>query len=320
MPQESTDGMVTKAFMKLKNKLLTQMKRPFKSIRIVGLIGMMIAFMLACQNDGLQNSIPTPANIKLSSQAALENNAMITATQDAMNVTSNAFASQGLAYGRVADEGNDEGDDDDCRPKITNTIKINNTNPDSVIISGMITVDFDADTTCHNRSGKIIDSVFMVLSKTNYQSYESISFQNYWKDSTNIEGSISVSASKGNPTVVTVNGSKIRYRDGSSSSWSGNLVYTYQKIVSGTTYTRTATLTGSWHGVTRKGTTFSANITKEVDFKGGCFGYIRRLIPVSGTVNITVNGVDSVIDYGDGTCDRTYTVTTAGVSTEHHLG
>jgi len=298
------------------------MKRPFNSIRIVGLMGMMIALMLACQHDGLQDSASSQSKVKLSAQAALENNTMINATQDAVNVTASAFASQGLVYGRVADEGHDDDGEDegDCRPKITNTIKVNNTNPDSVIISGMITIDFDADTTCHNRSGKIIDSVFMVLSRTNYQSFESITFQNYWKDSTNIDGSISVSASKGNPTVVTVNGSKIRYRDGSQSSWSGNLVYTYQRSGTGSSSTSMGTLTGSWHGTTRSGTAFSAEITKEIDFKGGCFGYRSRLIPVSGTIEITTDGVDSVIDYGDGTCDRIYTITTAGTTTEHHLG
>jgi hypothetical protein len=298
------------------------MKKPLNFVRIVGLVGMIIAIMLACQHDGLQDPL-TQYKIKQSAQAAAENNAMIIATQDAVNVTSSAFASQGVVYGRVADdghEGDDEEDDDDCRPKVTSTIKINNTNPDSVIISGMILIDFDVDTTCHNRSGKIIDSVFMVVSRTNYQSFESITFQNYWKDSTNIDGAISVSSSKGNPTVVKVDGTKIKYRDGSSSSWSGNIVFTYQRIVTGTTYSRMASLTGAWHGTTRGGTTFSANITKEVVFKGGCFGYYRRLIPVSGTIDVTTNGVGSVIDYGDGTCDRIYTITTAGVTTEHHLG
>ncbi len=295
------------------------MKRLMNLFRVVGLIGMMIAIMLACQHDGLQDSASTQTNIKLSSQAALENHAMISATQDAVNVTANAFASQGLVYGRVAEGGDDEGeDDDDCRAKITKNITINNINPDSVVIAGTITIDFDADTTCENRSGKIIDSVLIVLSRTNYQSFESITFQNYWKDSTNIDGVISIAASKGNPTVVKINGTKIKYRDGSSSSWSGDLVFTYQRSVSGSP--RMATLTGSWHGTTRKGTSFSAEITKEVVFKGGCFSYRHKLVPVSGTINITVNGVASVIDYGDGTCDRIYTITTAGVTTEHHFG
>ncbi|MGC4021403.1 MAG: hypothetical protein QM734_05405 [Cyclobacteriaceae bacterium] len=39
---------------------------------------------------------------------------------------------------------------------------------------------------------------------------------------------------------------------------------------------------------------------------------------MSGTVDITAAGIESVIDYGDGTCDKiAYTITTAGVVTEH---
>lgn len=299
------------------------MRKPLNPVRVVGLVTLIIGLIFSCTN---QDSILNQKSKQMSIQAAQENSLMIAAAQDAVNATGSAFVSQGLNYGRIADGAHDgEGDDDDCKPKITNTIKVNRTNPDSVIISGTITIDFDADTTCmrgdddERRSGKIIDSVLIVLSKTNFKSFESITFQNYWRDSTKIDGSISVEATKGN-TVVKINGSKIKYRDGTSSSWTGNLVFTTQRSGTGNSYVSTRTITGSWSGTTRSGTTFSANITKDVVFKASCFGHRHRFTPVGGTIEVTTNGVASTIDYGDGSCDRVYTITTAGTTTEHHLG
>ncbi len=75
-------------------------------------------------------------------------------------------------------------------------------------------------------------------------------------------------------------------------------------------------LTGALKGITRSGAEFKATITSEIVFKRGCFGR-HSFVPVSGTVEVTTAGVTSVIDYSDGTCDEDYTITTAGVLTEH---
>ncbi len=299
------------------------MKKPLNFARIVGLVGLTIVLVLSCQREGDQGFLVKQIGINQSAQAALDNNQMIATAQDLVNVTGSAFANQGITYGRVAD--GDGGDDDfDCKPSITNNIKIDTSHPDSLIISGTIIIDFDS-ATCDSsevRKGKIMDSIMLVVAFKNkvFKSFEKITFENYWKDSVNVNGSVSVTAATGSPTVVTINGTKIKYHDGTSSSWTGNLVFTFQRSGVGSTYVSTMSLTGSWSGTTRSGMSFTANITKEIDFKAGCFGHRHKFIPVSGTVDITTNGVTSTIDYGDGTCDRVYTVTTAGTTTEHHLG
>ncbi|MBI1770477.1 MAG: hypothetical protein HYR67_19080 [Bacteroidetes bacterium] len=298
------------------------MKKPLNFVRIVGLVALIVALVFACHED--QNLLLNQ-KVKQSAQAAVDNSQMIATAQDVVNVTASAFANQGITFGRVAD-GHDDDDEFECKPSIINNIKIDRSHPDSLIISGTITIDFDSaicGDSAEVRKGKIIDSLMLVIvikDKSVFKSFEKITFQNYWKDSVNVNGIISVSAATGSPTVVKVNGTKIKYHDGSSSSWSGDLVFTYQRSGVGNTYSSTMTLTGSWSGTTRSGTNFTANITKEIDFKAGCFGHRHKFIPVSGTVVITANGVVSTIDYGDGTCDRIYTITTAGATTEHHLG
>jgi hypothetical protein len=297
------------------------MKRPLNTVRIVGSFILIVAVILACQQD---QNLSLNAKVQQSVQAAQENSAMVASTQDVVNTTAGAFVSQGISYGRFADSGDVGGDDDECKPTITNTIKINRISLDSVIISGKLIIDFGTGTTCPDstemRKGKIIDSVYMVISKTMHKSAEFVTFQNYWRDSTQLDGSFSITSGTGVPTVVTINETKVRYHDGTSTTWKGDLTFTIQKSGTGNTFSSTMTLTGSWSGVTRKGTDFSANITKEVVFKAGCFGHNHKFLPVSGTIDIVSGGVTSTIDFGDGTCHKTYTITSAGKTTVHRIG
>jgi hypothetical protein len=294
------------------------MKRPLNFVRIVGLVALIVCFVLSCQREAQDDSLQKQVRVQQSIQAAQDNSSMISATQDAVRLTASAFANQGITFGRIAD---DDGDDPECKPVVTNNIKVDWTHTDSLIVSGTITIDFGDSTVCdstHMRKGKIIDSIMLVVAfkdRTTFKSSEKITFQNYWRDSTQVDGTISVNAATGSPTIVAINGSRIRYHDGTSSSWTGSLVFIHEKNTTG----NTITITGSWSGTTRHGTTFSATITKAIEYKAGCFGHWHRFIQVSGIVEVVTNGVTSTIDYGDGTCDRVYTITTAGVTTEHRL-
>jgi len=237
-----------------------------------------------------------------------------------VSTTASAFSSQGLTFGRFAEHG-DDNDSVECKPTITSTVTITRLG-DSTVISGKLIIDFGTicTDTSEMKKGKIIDSIYVVLSKTVHRASEFVAFDNYWRDSTSIDGSFSITSGTGQPTVVKISGTKVRYKDGSSSSWTGDLTFTTEKSGVGNSYTASMTATGSWGGVTRSGTSFSGNITKDVVFKAGCFGHRHKFMPVSGTIDIVTSGVTSTIDFGDGTCDRTYTITSAGQTTTHHLG
>src|SRR5947209_16092338 len=109
------------------------MKKPLNLMRIVGLVGLTIVLVLSCQREGDQGFLVKQIGINQSAQAALDNNQMIATAQDLVNVTGSAFANQGITYGRVADgDGGDDDDDFDCKPSITNNIKIDTSHPDSL--------------------------------------------------------------------------------------------------------------------------------------------------------------------------------------------
>ena len=90
-----------------------------------------------------------------------------------------------------------------------------------------------------------------------------------------------------------------------------------KRMAAGTVRGSTMKITeGSIEGTTREGAEFTTTIIKEIVFKRGCNGR-HAFVPVSGTVDVVTGGVSSTIDYGDGSCDKDFTITTAGVTTEH---
>ncbi|WP_298362314.1 hypothetical protein [Runella sp.] len=71
-------------------------------------------------------------------------------------------------------------------------------------------------------------------------------------------------------------------------------------------------VTGNTTATGSDGKTFASAITKAITIKVACKG-ISGIFPVAGTVEIERTGKSKVvIDYGDGTCDRTYTLTSDG--------
>jgi len=69
--------------------------------------------------------------------------------------------------------------------------------------------------------------------------------------------------------------------------------------------------TGTASGTNRKGKNYTTTILTPLISKTSCNNY---LFPVKGTMNLGVNGDDTkfLLDFGDGTCDRTFTVTYKG--------
>ncbi len=291
----------------------------------IGMLALMVAILAACQNESSKETMA--ARVQQSSKAAQDNSQMLGVIQDVASVTASAFASQGISGGRVADGHDEDNNDFGCRPEITNHIKVVRSNRDSLVLSGTFTIDFGDGTGCADsvemRKGKIVDSLMLIITfkdSITFTSFESIAFIGYEKDSVQLDGSITITAATGSPTVIKVNETKTRFGDGSSILWQGDLVFTINRASHHSNHVSSVSITGSWSGISRHGDTFSAAITAPIVYRSDCFGHRHKLLPVSGTIEVTTNGVVSTIDYGNGTCDKTYTITTAGVTTDYHFG
>ncbi len=97
----------------------------------------------------------------------------------------------------------------------------------------------------------------------------------------------------------------------------------WDRTVSGSTFEDTYTVSNgpssvSAHaatGTNRNGKTYTMDITKSLVYLGSCIKSSKTFIPVSGTKQLVVtDGKTYTIDYGDGTCNTTFTVTVGSVT------
>jgi hypothetical protein len=78
------------------------------------------------------------------------------------------------------------------------------------------------------------------------------------------------------------------------------------------TLSATPNLTGhSASGTTRAGKSYTMDITSPLVYKSECIA-AKVFIAASGTKSITAGLLTYVIDYGDGVCDNTVTITVGG--------
>jgi hypothetical protein len=226
---------------------------------------------------------------------------MVTTTQEVMDITSGAFAKQGVISGMKLSEGRN--DDGRCKPSVSGSFTINQSNPDSLIYSGTLTIDYQDGSSCPDSvkryTGKIIDVFAYTLATKNgfrFYSAENISFQNYHKDTVALDGSFIITSSTNQPTTLESQNAKITYADGAFASWDGTLTFTYDKGESRDWNDNAISVTGTMTGTSREGASFNAAIIKEIEYRYKCFK--NKFFPVSGTVEVTTNRTLSTVDYG----------------------
>jgi hypothetical protein len=276
--------------------------------------------MVACEND--DNLSPEESKVK-SETAANANSEMLAVTQEVLDVTSMALLEKGVSNGRISSSGRLSEHGFNCYPTISASYDVKKS-ADSIVYAGLISIDFGDGSSCEDstkvRSGKITDAFRYVISYNDsipFKSSETISFENYKKDSVQLDGTFNSTFSGGSYTIH-ISDAMLTYPDATSANWSGMLVYEYDS--KGTPHWKddSKTLTGSLNGITRLNDSFSADIVQEILFSYECEG--KHDVPVSGVIDIITSGSTAEVNYGNGTCDKIYTVTTNGESTEYTFG
>lgn len=181
-----------------------------------------------------------------------------------------------------------------------------------------ITIDYGADGCLgphgeHLLKGKIIitQSAEMLTPGATHTK----TFENFYVDDVKVEGTKTwtnngTDAAGDWSYTKTATDMKLTYADGTSTTW--NHTQTTTLIEGGNTpllFDNVWSTTGSSSGVNRNGVSFSSNITEPLIKKASC-----RWIS-AGVTEITRDGKTSTLDFGDGSCDRFATLTTASGNT-----
>ena len=179
-----------------------------------------------------------------------------------------------------------------------------------------VLIDFGTATTCNDgrtRSGKI-----RITYTGRYMDAGSVitaTPEEYFVNNVKVEGTkiITNITQDGQPTThtVVVNNGKLTFSDNTTFNWQTNRVRVWQEGQGDLNpFNDVFQITGTASGVNRRGRNFTAEITTPLIVRTQCWLQgIRK--PVSGAYVVTAENAQRTVDFGDGTCNRTITVTNA---------
>ncbi len=291
-------------------------------IRIAGLMNVLgwltmiilASLVVTCGHDDFLPPLPQLSREQLKN-AAEDNGAFLGATDDVMDFSGGALAGVGITDGTTSPFGRATGSSLACTPTIHHSFDVDRTHADSLILTGMLTIDFGTGAACHDstemRSGKItIDYTFIkVVSSRTFLLTDTVRFDGFHKGQLSLDGTFINRMSSDLVSVLQIHDATITYPDGTFASFDGELT---SVVTRGGTSEHNGCLnkkvTGYISGNTRMGDDFTSTISKDLVFNYGC----SHNLPVSGTIDLVVGSMESEIDFGDGHCDKAYTITSNG--------
>ena len=183
-----------------------------------------------------------------------------------------------------------------------------------------LTVDFGEG--CEGPRGRLRKGKIMIAFSGSYFESGAVittTFQDFEVDGLKIEGTRTVTNTSGvNDNIpkfsVTVTGGKVIWPDGTFATREANRTKSW--IRAATPLNDEFQIEGTANGVTRTGRAYTTTITEKIIFRIACAND-RIFLPVQGTKEIEVDGSLKIeVDYGDGACDNTVTITKGDDSRE----
>ncbi len=258
----------------------------------------------ACdESSSTENGKLSPERMQaLTQQAVQENNQIIAVTSELMNVKDAIFLREGIDLKGLMQRR--LGRTSSCQPVIEQVILTDETHYDTLIYSGFITLDYKDGCSSNGdfRKGKVvIDFTYVINYKkdTTFSSDETIRFVNFTQDTITMNGKISCLTREDEPSSLNASIIEITYPDQSTSSWYGKLLCSTPADTE-----RGMEISGNLEGVTRRGLYFTTDIRTPLTFNMDC----NTRTPSKGMLDVRVNRTTATLDYGNGSCDTFYSV------------
>ncbi len=284
------------------------MKKPSilkSALKFTGVILLAGLTMTACKKDDPEK--PDTQSVDDNSQIESEFDDILSIAEDVMNSNRNDMDKSGTGTYTLSDT--------TCA-----TVSLDTAFTDGDGSLGRIEIDFGS-TNCEgsdgiNRRGKIFIAYTGKYRTTGTKI--TTTFDNYFVNDHQVEGTKTVEKTTDSTFAVNVTDAKISWTDGTTTQWTSNRIRTWSGgrstlfVLSDDVYT----INGTASGTNRLGDDFTTSINN-VEHKIECW-FDGIFIPASGTTEVTPAGKETrTIDFGDGICDKTITLTVVGISYEH---
>jgi hypothetical protein len=269
-----------------------------------------IVIIQSCQES--DNNVLTPEQLQAISKSAAQNNhQIIVATQEVLDITSGVLSDEGISV----QESNAK--PENCQPELLREYVMDRSHYDTIIYAGTITVDYGNGSSCNAlspvRKGKIKNTFTYIINLLNngtFKVYQNIVFEDFKRDTVALSGTFRTLAATGEADSLETFGARITFPSGSV-IWNGTLANT--RVNTGDLADDLKTITGTLSGTTTDGNPFVAEVTKSIVYNYECSGS-NSLVPIQGTLSMNVKQNKVIIDYGNGNCDREYSVTINGIT------
>jgi hypothetical protein len=275
------------------------------------------AGLLSCKKDE-----ETPSLASADLQVSQDENRAQYEVEDVSSIQDEIMSLTGVSFGRQAATTDTSFTWESCA-QVTIVPKGNNS-------TGKVTVDFGTGCTGpdgRTRKGKIewtytarlrepgavIVTRFMDYGVRNSNSETFVMVDNASTKTTTNENTMPASATNPVLNLKREVSMKLIFSDNTQISWSGTRNVNWELGVLGNRWDNIYTVKSgsSVSGTDRNGRAFTATVLTDVVRKAEC-ALLGIYKPVSGVLEITRQGGNLVLDYGNGTCDRTVTITRNG--------
>jgi len=188
------------------------------------------------------------------------------------------------------------------------------------------TIDFGTEG-CTLENGNVLKGKFTLSFSGNFSSTEqtiSYTFDNFYHNGKKIDGNRTLTRSKKStdlltaihPVYTSAIDMTITFEDGSIYSRKGNRTKEFvEGYDTASWYDNVFLVTGNETTSKPNGDTWTNTIQTPLKYVTAC----KKPYPVSGTILKVKNGVETVVDFGNGECDNLATVTINGVTTSIEL-
>ena len=262
--------------------------------------------MISCEGDDDMKVSAAEMQVRMKSSVTTSHQILVTA-QEVLDITSDALSTEGIS---IEDS---NASPESCAPLLINQYIMDETHRDTIIYAGVIILDYGTGLHCSARGavrkGKIEDLFTYIINLKNQVSFsvkQDITFAGFNRDTIQLDGSLTSFGVTGSPDSIKIKSAKITYLNGVSIQWNGTFIN--QRYRDPNSAGDIRTIKGNITSTTSDNRFFKANVIEAITYNYDCSGS-NSLVPMKGKVKIIENDWHALVDYGDGSCDRTCTVT-----------